>query len=111
MSWVVFVFHAGVLLLPTLHTPARAAGDSSSGEKLAKEHCARCHDIAPGGAFKRYPPSFASIASFRSEEQIYARIVFPALHSGMPEVAFYLLQPQQIADLVAYIVSLEKKSP
>jgi mono/diheme cytochrome c family protein len=111
MSLAVLIFFAATLLISTWDTPARAAGDSSHGEKLAKEHCARCHDIAPNGAFKRYPPSFASIAAFRSEEQIYARIVFPALHSGMPEVAFYLLQPQQIADLVAYIVSLEKKSP
>jgi mono/diheme cytochrome c family protein len=111
MSLAVLIFFSAALLISTSHTAARAAGDSSSGEKLAKEHCARCHDIALGGAFKRYPPSFASIAAFRSEEQIYARIVFPSLHSGMPEVAFYLLQPQQIADLVAYITSLEKNSP
>jgi mono/diheme cytochrome c family protein len=91
-----------------VQSPAFAAGDPASGEKLAKEYCARCHDVAPGGAFKKYPPSFASIAIYRSPEQIYARIVFPSMHSGMPDVGFYLLQPKNITDLVAYITSLEK---
>lgn len=94
-----------------MQSPALAAGDPSSGEKIAMERCIRCHDVAPGGAFKRYPPSFASIAAYRSEEQIYARIVFPPVHSAMPEVALYMLQSEDIADLVAYIMSLEKKAP
>jgi hypothetical protein len=29
----------------------------------------------------------------------------------MPEVALYLLLPDQVADLVSYIMSLEKKAP
>jgi mono/diheme cytochrome c family protein len=90
---------------------ANAAGDPQAGGKLAKEVCARCHDITPTGAFKRYPPSFASIAVYRSQEQIFARIVSPPTHSGMPEVALYLLLPDQVADLVSYIMSLERKSP
>jgi mono/diheme cytochrome c family protein len=92
-------------------SPVFAAGDPVAGEKLAREYCTRCHDIGRGGAFKKYPPSFASIAVYRSEEQIYARIVFPTLHSAsspMPEFAQTLLDPRNIGDLVAYIVSLEK---
>ena len=94
-----------------VQSQANAAGEPQAGAKLAKEVCARCHDVAPGGAFKRYPPSFASIAVYRSQEQIYARIVSPPTHSGMPEVALYLLLPDQVADLVSYIMSLEKKAP
>jgi len=86
---------------------AFAAGNAAAGAKLAREHCAQCHNVSPGGAFKTYPPSFASIAAYRSEGQIYARIVMPAMHSGMPQVALYLLQPDQVSDLIAYIVSLE----
>lgn len=92
-----------------LVAPAKAEGDAAKGAALAGEHCALCHDVTAEGAPKQYPPSFASIAWFRSSEQIYARIVFPAMHSGMPEVAFYLLGKDEIADIVAYIASLEKK--
>jgi len=100
-----------ILLANVLASPAFAAGDPVAGEKLAKEYCTRCHDIVPGGAFKKYPPSFASIAVYRSEEQIYARIVFPSLHSTispMPEFAQTFLDPKNINDLVAYIITLEK---
>jgi hypothetical protein len=29
------------------------------------------------------------------------------MHSGMPEAAFYLLKPEEVEHLVAYIVSLD----
>ena len=91
-----------------LSTPVLAQGDVAKGAELAAEHCTLCHDVTPDGAAKQFPPSFASIAAFRSPEQIYARIVFPAMHSGMPEVAFYLLGKDEIENVVAYIVSLEE---
>lgn len=92
-----------------LAAPALSEEDAARGAALAAQHCALCHDVTAEGAPKQYPPSFASIAWFRSPEQIYARIVFPAMHSGMPEVAFYLLGKDEINDIVAYIASLEKK--
>ena len=91
-----------------LDPPALAQGDIAKGAELAAEHCTLCHDVTPDGAAKQFPPSFASIAAFRSPEQIYARIVFPAMHTGMPEVAFYLLGKDEIENIVAYIVSLEE---
>jgi mono/diheme cytochrome c family protein len=94
--------------LAALAVPAFAQDDAARGAELAAEHCALCHDVTADGAAKLYPPSFASIAGFRTPEQIYARIVFPAMHSGMPEVAFYLLGKDEIRNIVAYIVSLEK---
>jgi mono/diheme cytochrome c family protein len=100
---------AGVVLATALlGSPAVAAGDPVEGEKLAKEHCARCHDVAAGGAFKQYPPSFTAIAKYRSEPQIHALIVFPALHSAMPDVPLYLLGSESVDDLIAYIMSLEE---
>ena len=99
-------------MIPSPDSPAFSADDPSAGEKLAKEHCARCHDVGPGGAFKTYPPSFASIAVYRSDDQISARIMFPTLHSAgspMPEFAqIFILDAKNIHDLVAYIRSLEK---
>lgn len=89
-------------------THALAQENDESGAELAAKHCSLCHDVSPEGGEKEYPPSFAAIARFRAPEQIYARIVFPAMHSGMPEAAFYLLSRDQVTALVDYIVSLEK---
>ena len=83
-----------------------AEGDPATGEKLARETCARCHNVEPKGPFKQHPPSFAAIAVYRSEQQIFGRIVFPPLHSAMPQVAD-ILTPDNIEHLVAYIKSLE----
>lgn len=83
-----------------------AAQDAAAGRELAEEYCVRCHDIEDGGAMKTYPPSFDSIAVFRAESQIYARILFPDLHSQMPAWGTFL-GSDQVADLTAYIMSLE----
>jgi mono/diheme cytochrome c family protein len=105
LGWVSL---AAPFLAIALAATARAQDDASEGAELAAKHCSLCHDVTADGAAKEYPPSFAAIAGFRSPEQIYARIVFPAMHSGMPEAAFYLLGRKQIDALVAYIVSLER---
>ncbi len=96
------------LALALAAAPASAEGDAAAGKALAEEHCARCHDVSAEGAFKTYPPSFASIAAFRPTEQIYSRIVFPVTHSGMPDTAFYMLSRGEVDDVVAYIESLER---
>lgn len=76
------------------------------GRDLAQEFCVKCHDVEPGGAFKEYPPSFASIAVYRSAEQIRARILHPPYHVSMPEFQDYMIAGN-VEDLVAYIQSLE----
>lgn len=97
------IFCAALAVLPA---QTFAEGDAANGKDLAAEYCARCHDIAPGGERKQHPPSFASIADYRPEDQILARILFPALHSPMPAWSEWL-DRGQVDDLVAYIVSLE----
>jgi mono/diheme cytochrome c family protein len=86
--------------------PVAAAGDAIFGLKIAQESCARCHNIEKGGPFKQRPPSFQSIAIYRGADDVWARIIAPSPHSGMPEVQ-WMLSPQQVEDLVAYIVSLD----
>lgn len=92
--------------LVVLGGSALADGDAGNGAELAAEHCARCHDISPGGAAKQHPPSFASIAGFRPEEQIVARILFPELHSAMPAWNQWISR-DEVDDLTAFILSLE----
>lgn len=97
------------LLLTLLASPAlaQATGDATLGQALAREHCARCHDVEPGGAFKQSPPSFAAIATYFSPDMIQARILFPN-HMTMPQL-MNIMDPIAARDLVAYIVSLEAK--
>ena len=83
-----------------------AATDVGNGADLAAEHCARCHDIAEGGKTKTMPPSLASIAAFRAEDQIFMRIMFPQMHSPMPARSM-MLSKQEVEDLTAYIMSLD----
>ena len=99
-----FVLFAALLALMT--TSGHAEGDEVEGEKLAREWCTRCHNIERDGPFKQHPPSFASIAVYRSDEQIHGRIMIPPLHSNMPQIA-YILMPDNIDHLIAYIRSLE----
>ena len=99
LASIVFVF----MTIPA--APALAA-DAENGRILAGDNCARCHDIAPGGASKLHPPSFAAIAGYRPEDQILARILYPALHSPMPAWANWISR-DEVDDLVAYILSLE----
>ena len=52
------------------------------------------------------PPSFASIAGYRAEAQIAARILFPDLHTPMPAWNQWFNRGD-VDDLVAFILSLE----
>ena len=95
-----------IVAIAALTASPGLAADVENGRVLAEENCARCHDIEPAGAAKLHPPSFASIAGYRPEEQIEARILFPALHSPMPAWINWINR-EEIDDLVAYIQSLE----
>ena len=83
---------------------ALAEGDPFAGKETAREWCAACHDVEPGGQLKQDPPSFTAIANYRSSTYIHANITFP--HERMPDVAQIL--GLNVDDLVAYIVSLEE---
>ena len=103
----------GCLLAMTLGTKVLAAshvegGDAAKGEQLAREACARCHDVEANGRFKQDPPSFAAIAVYRSKEQIFGRVMYPPLHTGMPNLG-YRLSPENVRDLIAYMASLESR--
>ncbi|MDJ0630135.1 MAG: c-type cytochrome [Rhodobacter sp.] len=99
------VFSLSLGLIPA--GPAMAQGDAMTGQNLAKDWCARCHDISADGPFKQTPPSFASIAVYRAADDIHWRIQFPAEHANMPRLG-YFLDREALDHLVAFILSLEK---
>ena len=81
-------------------------GNAELGKSLAEANCAQCHNIAPGGAFKLFPPSFASIAVYMDPDIIRLRIMSPT-HVLMPQFQNYMNQ-SNLDSLVAYIQSLEE---
>jgi len=84
---------------------AQEAGDAAAGKALAEQYCSECHNIAAGGAFKLYPPSFASIAAYYEPDIIRLRIMHTS-NVLMPE--FYkVMTPENREDLTAFILSLE----
>ncbi len=95
----------GISAFMFANTSALAA-DVENGAALAAEHCARCHDVSEGGEAKTMPPSFASIAAYRAEDQIAFRIMFPQMHSPMPAWSM-MLSNDEVDDLTAYIVALD----
>ena len=81
-------------------------GNVGLGKSLAEANCSQCHNIAPGGAFKLYPPSFASIAVYMDPDIIRLRIMTPT-HVLMPQFQDYM-NATSLDALVAYIQSLEE---
>lgn len=96
------------VLLTSLTNPVHADGDASEGRKIAEERCTLCHNIEADGPFKQYPPSFAAIAVYRSTNDIRARFSLPPMHATMPLLGS-IMTPENIDNLVAYIVSLENQ--
>jgi mono/diheme cytochrome c family protein len=84
------------------------AADALEGRKLAEQWCAKCHNIEKNAPFKLNPPSFASVATYRTYDNILGKVIAPSLHSGMPETQWFL-QKKDYDDLLAYIISLEIK--
>ena len=83
---------------------AAMAQDVVAGGRVARAHCAACHqtgrDIAtvPGLA-----PSFGAIANTKGMTQTSVRVFLSSSHEAMPN---YVLSERDIADVAAYIMSL-----
>ena len=84
---------------------AQDEGSVALGKSLAEANCSQCHNIAPGGAFKLYPPSFTAVATYMDPDIIRMRIMTPN-HVLMPQFQNYM-SPSNLDSLVTYIQSLE----
>jgi mono/diheme cytochrome c family protein len=84
-------------------TPHSTRADSIKGSQLAQQWCASCHVTSgsPAGNVQQGPPSFRSIASARTADQLRTFLSHP--HGAMPDLS---LTRTEIDDLVGYIESL-----
>lgn len=85
----------------------QAVGDSARGYSHAAQICARCHAIERGEA--RSPeagvPSFQAIADTPGMTSIALNAWLHTPHPSMPN---FILDPDAVADVSAYILSLRE---
>lgn len=99
-----------VLLSVALTQPlaAQATGEPDRGLRVARELCATCHAVAKGDA--RSPrtdaPNFSAIAAVPGMTGMALNAALQTAHRErtMPHL---MLPPEDLADVVAYILSLK----
>ena len=80
-------------------------GDAIRGEELARSVCIDCHAIDRGfrGTDITGAPAFQDVADMSSATALSLRVFLLSPHLTMPN---FMLNDQQIDDLIAYIHSL-----
>lgn len=105
MMWQSWSFSIAVLVICCI--PATAQ-NPERGKAFARSHCARCHAIEPRGEspLPAAPPFRRLHLRYRVEglEEALAEGIITG-HPAMPE---FRLTPGQIADLIAFLKSLER---
>lgn len=79
--------------------------DAAQGHALARQWCAGCHQVEPGGAMNEVAPSFLTVANDpnRTPERLRSWLFSP--HPDMPD---FNLTYQEIRAIIAYLESLQK---
>ena len=80
-------------------------GDIDAGLQFAAQHCAGCHDVKT-----TYPmttgsgvPTFATVANTAGINRTSLVVWMQTSHPGMPDL---ILEPQDLDNVIAYILSL-----
>ena len=82
------------------------AGDAAGGQKLVQARCIMCHTVdGPVHPRGRQGPSLAAVAQMPSTTSMSLHAFLLTPHPSMPN---YQLAPQEVDDVVAYILSLRK---
>lgn len=105
---------AGLAACTTLDSPDDAVGgpgDAERGRAMAEIHCSGCHAIGYG-AKSPYDgaPTFPAIVA-RGHVDDYAEAFAEGImvpHEGRVVMPEFVLNPQEIEDLLAYMKSLRK---
>ena len=94
------------LLTPVLG-PALAASPAQRGKIYASTHCARCHAIGRRGASPFEPaPPFRTL-HLRYPIESLGEALAEGINTGHPAMPEFVLDPDQIHDLLSYLKTLE----
>jgi mono/diheme cytochrome c family protein len=102
------IFLAAVITFPIAsgHSTAQEVGSAARGLVLAQQVCARCHAVQKQQTQSpnNDAPSFQAIASIPG---MTATALSAALHTSHQTMPNLVLDPDELADIVAYILSLK----
>lgn len=100
-----------ILITATLAPASEAAASARRGQAIAKENCAACHAIGRTGKspLAKAPPLrvVATKYPLESLEEAFAEGIVVSHRS--PEMPPFEMEPQQIADLMDFLRSLQPK--
>jgi mono/diheme cytochrome c family protein len=80
-------------------------GDIAAGHAFTREACKACHDVEPEESSSRMieiGPAFCDVANTPGMTATAIRVFLTSSHPKMPN---FILTPEEIADVTAYIVS------
>jgi mono/diheme cytochrome c family protein len=85
---------------------AEEMGDASAGFAIAQRDCAECHDVVSRNLNtpKSKAPNFYVTANRKGMSRMALLVWLQSSHPTMPNL---ILKKQDMADVVAYIVSLK----
>jgi mono/diheme cytochrome c family protein len=84
---------------------AQDHGDVRRGSVLALRVCIACHGVRPGeNSNNPLAPPFAVIAETKGMSAIALNVALLSPHRAMPNI---MLEPQERADVIAYILTLK----
>ena len=97
---------AAFVLSGLLSTAPALAADPDSGRALAQRWCSSCHMVEPtqAAASAIGVPTFAGVARMPSTTESSLRVFLQTPHDRMPDLH---LSNQEMADVIAYILSLK----
>lgn len=95
------------VILLSLLTPVLAASPAQRGKIYATSHCARCHAIGRTGASPFEPaPPFRTL-HLRYPIESLGEALAEGITTGHPAMPQFVLDPDQIHDLLSYLKTLE----
>ena len=95
-------------LTATAFTAFAQDGDVAAGRTFAREACNSCHVVEPTYASPRVVvigPNFQDIANTKGMTATALRVFLTTSHPKMPNL---ILAPEQLSDVIAYILSLRE---
>ncbi len=117
LSRTIYVAIAAVLILLALLTirlhvaagqpsPQVAAGDASSGRRLADAWCTECHSIERATARTgKIAPDFTAIADRQGTTALSLKAFLQSTHRTMPN---FIIEPRDADNIIAYILNLRR---
>ncbi|WP_363350313.1 cytochrome c [Methylocystis echinoides] len=103
-------FLSTLVFLSLAPTAALAqGGDPAVGARLARETCASCHAVGADPHAKSpdpNAPAFVDVAKMPSATELSIKVFLRSSHRNMPN---FILSPEEVDGVTAYILGLRKK--